>query len=101
MIFAVLALAGLIASLFFNRRRVWVRTGNHPDGCTMVEFGLLARGEDHRLAGEYIAINKALHAKWLVPLEDAEQNSEQPQRQPKIPHPATPPQLRISNARYQ
>jgi cytochrome c biogenesis protein len=77
LVFAVLALAGLIASLFFNRRRVWVRTGNHPDGRTMVEFGLLARGEDHRLAGEYIAINKALHSKWLVPLADAEQNGEQ------------------------
>ncbi|WP_113716114.1 cytochrome c biogenesis protein ResB [Arthrobacter dokdonensis] len=67
LVFAVLALSGLMASLFLNRRRVWVRTGNHPDGRTMVEFGLLARGEDHRLAGEAAAINKALHAKWLVP----------------------------------
>ncbi|SEE87263.1 cytochrome c biogenesis protein [Arthrobacter alpinus] len=91
LIFAVLALAGLIASLFFNRRRVWVRTGNHPDGCTMVEFGLLARGEDHRLAGEYIAINKALHAKWLVPLEDAEQNSEQPPTATENPAPGDTP----------
>ena len=66
LVFAVLALAGLIASLFLNRRRVWVRTGNHPDGRTMVEFGLLARGEDHRLAGESAAISKALHAKWMV-----------------------------------
>nr|WP_245934492.1 cytochrome c biogenesis protein ResB [Arthrobacter psychrolactophilus] len=74
LVFAVLALAGLMASLFFNRRRVWVRTGNHPDGRTMVEYGLLARGEDHRLAGEYEAINKALHSKWLVPLDEAEQN---------------------------
>lgn len=76
LVFALLALAGLMASLFLNRRRVWVRTGNHPDGRTMVEFGLLARGEDHRLAGEYAAINKALHAKWLVPLDTAGQNSE-------------------------
>ncbi|ALV47062.1 cytochrome C biogenesis protein ResB [Arthrobacter alpinus] len=91
LIFAVLALAGLIASLFFNRRRVWVRTGNHPDGRTMVEFGLLARGEDHRLAGEYIAINKALHAKWLVPLEDAEQNSEQPPTATENPAPGDTP----------
>ncbi len=67
LVFAVLALAGLMASLFLNRRRVWIRTGNHPDGRTMVEFGLLARGEDHRLAGESAAINKALHAKWVVP----------------------------------
>ncbi len=91
LVFAVLALAGLIASLFFNRRRVWVRTGNHPDGRTMVEFGLLARGEDHRLAGEYIAVNKALHAKWLVPLEDAEQNSEQPPTATENPAPGDTP----------
>ncbi|POH75239.1 cytochrome c biogenesis protein ResB [Arthrobacter glacialis] len=77
LVFAVLALAGLIGSLFLNRRRVWVRTGNHPDGRTMVEFGLLARGEDHRLAGEYAAINKALHAKWLVPMDAQEQNGDQ------------------------
>ncbi len=77
LVFALLALAGLMGSLFLNRRRVWVRTGNHPDGRTMIEFGLLARGEDHRLAGEYAAINKALHDKWLVPLEDAGQNNEQ------------------------
>ena len=77
--FALLALAGLMGSLFLNRRRVWVRTGNHPDGRTMVEFGLLARGEDHRLAGEYAAINKALHTKWLVPMDTAGQNGEQGQ----------------------
>nr|WP_245933430.1 cytochrome c biogenesis protein ResB [Arthrobacter livingstonensis] len=69
LVFAVLALGGLMASLFLNRRRVWIRTGNHPDGRTMVEFGLLARGEDHRLAGESAAINKALHAKWVVPAD--------------------------------
>ncbi len=77
LVFALLALAGLMASLFLNRRRVWIRTGNHPDGRTMVEFGLLARGEDHRLAGEYDALNKALHAKWLVPMEADGQNGEQ------------------------
>ena len=77
LVFTVLAVAGLVASLFLNRRRVWVRTGNHPDGRTMVEFGLLARGEDHRLAGEYAAIDKALRAKWLVPLQATGQNGEQ------------------------
>lgn len=79
LVFALLALAGLMASLFMSRRRVWVRTGNHPDGRTMVEFGLLARGEDHRLAAEYAAVNKALHAKWLVPLDPPGQNGEQAQ----------------------
>lgn len=79
LVFALLALAGLMASLFMSRRRVWVRTGNHPDGRTMVEFGLLARGEDHRLAAEYAAVNKALHAKWLVPFDPLGQNGEQAQ----------------------
>lgn len=82
LIFAVLALAGLIASLFLNRRRVWIRTGTHPDGRTMVEFGLLARGEDHRLAGESVAINKALRDKWLVPLETAV--DDEVQEQPSV-----------------
>ncbi|MFP3631720.1 cytochrome c biogenesis protein ResB, partial [Burkholderia sp. SIMBA_045] len=51
LIFGLLAVAGLVTSLYVNRRRVWVRTGTHEDGRTMVEYGLLARGEDHRLAG--------------------------------------------------
>jgi len=32
----------------------------------MVEYGLLARGEDHRLAGEAAAIRKLLSDDWLL-----------------------------------
>ena len=64
LIFALLAVAGLVTSLYVNRRRVWVRTGTHDDGRTMVESGLLARGEDHRLAGEAAAIRKLLAGAW-------------------------------------
>ena len=64
LIFALLAVAGLVTSLYVNRRRVWVRTGTHEDGRTMVEYGLLARGEDHRLAGEAAAIRKLLSGEW-------------------------------------
>lgn len=67
LIFALLAVAGLILSLYVNRRRAWVRTGTHEDGRTMVEYGLLARGEDHRLAGEAAAIRKLLSAEWQLP----------------------------------
>ncbi|MDQ4045962.1 MAG: cytochrome c biogenesis protein ResB, partial [Actinomycetota bacterium] len=49
---------------YVNRRRVWVRTGTHEDGRTMVEYGLLARGEDHRLASEAAAIRGLLLRKW-------------------------------------
>ncbi|HEY8702734.1 MAG TPA: cytochrome c biogenesis protein ResB [Arthrobacter sp.] len=69
LIFALLAVAGLILSLYINRRRVWVRTGTHQDGRTMVEYGLLARGEDHRLAAEAAAIRKLLTGEWNVPDE--------------------------------
>ncbi|KQN84567.1 cytochrome C biogenesis protein ResB [Arthrobacter sp. Leaf69] len=64
LIFALLAVAGLVTSLYVNRRRVWVRTGTHDDGRTMVEYGLLARGEDHRLAGEAAAIRRLLAGAW-------------------------------------
>ncbi len=66
LIFALLAVAGLIISLYVNRRRVWIRTGTHEDGRTMVEYGLLARGEDHRLAAEAAAIRKLLADEWQL-----------------------------------
>ncbi|MFE8884315.1 cytochrome c biogenesis protein ResB [Pseudarthrobacter enclensis] len=66
LIFALLAVAGLILSLYVNRRRAWVRTGMHEDGRTMVEYGLLARGEDHRLAGEAAALRKLLADEWKL-----------------------------------
>lgn len=66
LVFSLLAVAGLITSLYVNRRRVWVRTGTHDDGRTMVEYGLLARGEDHRLAGEAAAIRELLARQWQL-----------------------------------
>ncbi|WP_247042303.1 cytochrome c biogenesis protein ResB [Arthrobacter rhizosphaerae] len=71
LIFALLAVAGLVTSLYVNRRRVWVRTGTHEDGRTMVEYGLLARGEDHRLAGEAQAIRQLLVEEWGLESQDA------------------------------
>lgn len=61
-----MAVAGLLASLYVNRRRVWVRAGTHEDGRTMVEYGLLARGEDHRLAAEAAAIRALLVGQWQI-----------------------------------
>jgi cytochrome c biogenesis protein len=71
LIFALLAVAGLILSLYVNRRRVWVRTGTHADGRTMVEYGLLARGEDHRLAAEAEAVRKLLSGEWQLEADAA------------------------------
>lgn len=66
LIFALLAVAGLVTSLYVNRRRAWVRTATHEDGRTMVEYGLLARGEDHRLAGEAAKIRQLLLNAWAL-----------------------------------
>ncbi len=52
---AMLALAGLMLSLFVRRRRVWVRAGPDDDGRTLIEVAGLARtdGEaSESLAGE-------------------------------------------------
>ncbi|WP_430297892.1 cytochrome c biogenesis protein ResB [Sinomonas sp. B1-1] len=68
--FALFSLAGLIASLFLSRRRLWVRAGQHEDGRTMVEYGLLTRGEDRGgLAAEGAAVKAALAEAWGVSAE--------------------------------
>ncbi|MCZ2401766.1 cytochrome c biogenesis protein ResB [Paenarthrobacter sp. Z7-10] len=77
LIFGVSALLGLVGSLFLARRRAWVRTGMHPDGRTMVEYGLLARGEDHRLAAESAAIRKLLEKAWLAARTDSAEDNKQ------------------------
>lgn len=73
--FALFSLAGLICSLFLTRRRLWVRVGRHDDGRTMVEYGLITRGDDHGgLASEGKAVRAALARAWSVPdAEPAEQ----------------------------
>jgi cytochrome c biogenesis protein len=72
LLFSSLALAGLSASLFIGRRRIWVRAGTTDGGRIRVEYGLLARGEDHRLAGEGAAVEKLLRDRWLA--DSAEDN---------------------------
>lgn len=66
LMFSSLALLGLIMSLFISRRRAWVRAGAHEDGRTMVEFGLLARGEDYRLEAERAKLREMFGRKWLA-----------------------------------
>ncbi|WP_242682158.1 cytochrome c biogenesis protein ResB [Herbiconiux sp. SYSU D00978] len=46
LIFAVLAVAGLLTSLFIPRRRVWIKATEGPDGGVRLEYAGLARGED-------------------------------------------------------
>ncbi len=49
---AVVALAGVTASLFVRRRRVWFRASADGDSRTVVEAAALSRGDDPRLVEE-------------------------------------------------
>jgi cytochrome c biogenesis protein len=57
---ALLALAGLTASLFVRRRRLWVRVTPGPGGGSRVEVAGLARGEDAGLGMELVSLLDAL-----------------------------------------
>lgn len=74
LVFATVSLAGLAASLFLARRRVWIRTGTNTDGRIMVEYGLLARGEDQRLSAEAAAVRQLLEKQWLAGAAAVEDN---------------------------
>jgi cytochrome c biogenesis protein len=65
LVFAVLAMLGLVASLFVRRRRVWVRARAADDGsgATVVEVAALARGDDPALAEEARQVEAAVTAK--------------------------------------
>lgn len=60
LVFAVLALAGVTASLFVRRRRVWVRVTAQGPGRTVVAVAGLARGEDAGLAHEVDSVLRAV-----------------------------------------
>ncbi|MFC9161655.1 cytochrome c biogenesis protein ResB [Streptomyces fungicidicus] len=49
---AVVAIAGLAGSLFIQRRRVWVRAVEGPDGVTVVEMAGLGRSESAKVPEE-------------------------------------------------
>ncbi|GAB3272876.1 cytochrome c biogenesis protein ResB [Kineosporia babensis] len=52
LVFALMALFGVTASLFVRRRRVWFRVTPGADGTTVVGIGGLSRTEDTQLAEE-------------------------------------------------
>ncbi|GAA4775366.1 cytochrome c biogenesis protein ResB [Citricoccus nitrophenolicus] len=70
--FSVLALVSLVVSLFVRRRRAWVRSATGPEGSTMVEYGLLARGEDFGLREENVSLRRAFEKAWPVVAPETE-----------------------------
>ncbi|GAA4766382.1 cytochrome c biogenesis protein ResB [Citricoccus nitrophenolicus] len=74
--FAVLALVALGVSLFVRRRRTWVRGTTGPDGSTVVEYGLLARGEDFGLREENLTLRRQFEKLWPVQAPEDTESTE-------------------------
>ncbi|MCX5377768.1 cytochrome c biogenesis protein ResB [Streptomyces sp. NBC_00091] len=66
---AVIAIGGLAASLFIQRRRVWVRAVAGPDGVTVVEMAGLGRSESAKLPEELSELSAALYERAPGPAE--------------------------------
>ncbi|MEV5339402.1 cytochrome c biogenesis protein ResB [Streptomyces sp. NPDC052676] len=60
---AVVAILGLSASLFVQRRRVWVRVTEGPDGVTVVEMAGLGRSESAKVPEELGDLAATLYEK--------------------------------------
>jgi cytochrome c biogenesis protein len=92
---SVLAVLGLIASLFVRRRRVWVRAVAGADGATVVEMAGLARSESSRIAEELAELAVALQsdaparADDQQPGEPGEPGEPSPEHGPQ-PEPSVP-----------
>ena len=61
LIASIVALAGLMMSLFIQRRRVWVRASESASGATVVSVAGLARSDEADLAPEVDAVVEALN----------------------------------------
>jgi cytochrome c biogenesis protein len=63
LIASVLALTGLMLSLFVRRRRVWLKVSTGADGSTVVEIAGLNRAEGHDVSGDIQMITEELVGK--------------------------------------
>ncbi|MEV7354346.1 cytochrome c biogenesis protein ResB [Kitasatospora sp. NPDC091276] len=80
---AVLAILGLIGSLFVQRRRIWVRAVALPGGGTQVELAGLARSESAKIAEELAELAVDLQ-------DDAPASEDEDDAAPEGPAPEDP-----------
>ena len=66
LLFAILAVAGLLTSLFVPRRRLWVKAIEAEGGSIRLEYAGLARGEDPGLDAAVADLAKRHQAQWKV-----------------------------------
>ncbi|MFE6870036.1 cytochrome c biogenesis protein ResB [Kitasatospora sp. NPDC057692] len=81
---AVAAIAGLVGSLFIQRRRIWVRAVALPDGGTLVELAGLGRSESAKIAEELAALAVDLQddAPALDDEPDDDESEDEPDDEP-------------------
>ncbi|MGW2252275.1 cytochrome c biogenesis protein ResB [Kitasatospora sp. NPDC001660] len=78
---AVLAILGLIGSLFVQRRRIWVRAVALPEGGTLVELAGLARSESAKIAEELAEL--AVDLQDDAPASEEDEENVEPDRAPE------------------
>ncbi|MEE1785802.1 cytochrome c biogenesis protein ResB [Streptomyces sp. SP17BM10] len=88
---AVLAILGLIGSLFVQRRRIWVRAVALPEGGTLVELAGLARSESAKIAEELAELAVDLQDDAPASGEDEDEDDDEPDRAPEAPADPTAP----------
>jgi cytochrome c biogenesis protein len=81
LVFAVLAMVGLVGSLFVRRRRMWVKVTPATDapGATVVEVAALARGEDPGLRAEAEQVRAAILNRLGAPAPEQQHPEHQQQ----------------------
>lgn len=60
LLFSVLAVTGLLTSLFIPRRRLWAKITTRSDGTLLLECAGLARGDDPRIAAAVTALTDSI-----------------------------------------
>ncbi|MDG4857300.1 cytochrome c biogenesis protein ResB [Streptomyces sp. T-3] len=80
---AAAALAGLVGSLFIQRRRIWVRASRGADGVTVVEMAGLGRAESAKLPEELAELAALLNAEApTAPEPEEPEETEEPDAVP-------------------
>jgi cytochrome c biogenesis protein len=82
---AIAAVAGLVGSLFIQRRRIWVRAVRGDDGVTVVEMAGLGRSESPRLPEELADLALTLNAQAPTAPDPEEVPAERPGSNPTCP----------------
>jgi cytochrome c biogenesis protein len=87
---AIAAIFGLAASLFIQRRRVWVRATTGADGVTVVEMAALGRSESAKVPEELGDLAALVHEQAPTKTDETEHDTTPDADPEQEPDAATP-----------